>query len=272
VVLQTGPQPSPVTPAVIDLSVVVPAYNEQQRLGACVDTVCAYLRGSGCSWELIVVDDGSSDGTAAIAAGRARLEPRITLIRLPTNSGKGYAVRAGVLASRGRDVLISDADLSTPIDELELLRARRNGAVVAIGSRALPASRIEARQGAVREALGRFGNRLIQTVAVRGFADTQCGFKLFNGRAARAVFAVAKLNGWAFDVEILHLCVRFGWPVVEVPVRWGHSPGSKVRPSAYLHVLTEIAQLRLAHRRTRAPQLDPESPPTSARQAPEHHI
>jgi glycosyltransferase involved in cell wall biosynthesis len=252
------------------LSVVIPAYNEALRLPATLARVREHLEGRGIKHEILVVDDGSSDDTSGVARAAAGA---VRVLRHQPNRGKGYAVRQGMLAATGALRLMTDADLSTPIDELARLEAEIDrGFDVAIGSRAVAGARIEVHQPAYREALGRLFNVLVQVLLLPGLADTQCGFKLFNGRAARAVFAVAKLNGWAFDVEILHLCVRFGCPVVEVPVRWGHSPGSKVRPSAYLHVLTEIAQLRLAHRRTRAPQLDPESPPTSARQAPEHHI
>ena len=159
------------------------------------------------------------------------------------------------MASRGEDVLISDADLSTPIDEIERLLAARNGAVAAIGSRSHPAW-IEIRQGRLREVLGRLGNRIIRILAVPGVGDTQCGFKLFRGPAARALFGMAKINGWATDVEILHLCARFGWPVAEVPVHWAHATGSKLRPSAYFHVLAEIAQVRIAHRRAQVPALE----------------
>jgi glycosyltransferase involved in cell wall biosynthesis len=240
---------------VVDISVVMPAFNEQRRIGPSIEAVCAFLRESGRTWELIVVDDGSSDLTGSVANALVQRESRIKVIRSPRNSGKGHAVRAGVLMSHGQEVLISDADLSTPIREVELLWARRQGAVAAIGSRFRPGSRIEVHQNPVRRVLGRLGNRYIRAVAVPGIADTQCGFKLLDGPAARALFAMTRLNGWGIDVEILHLCARFGWPVVEVPVRWSHSTGSKLRPAAYLHVLYEVGYLRAAHRRAQAPQI-----------------
>jgi dolichyl-phosphate beta-glucosyltransferase len=239
---------------VVDLSVVIPAFNEQARIGASIEAVCRYLRQSGRSWEVIVVDDGSSDRTAAIAAALADREPGIRLIRSARNGGKGHALRTGVLASRGAEVLVSDADLSTPIGEVERLWEVRDGAVAAIGSR-VQRSTIELRQSRLRETLGRLGNLMIRAVAVRGISDTQCGFKLFKGPQARALFQMARLNGWAIDVEILHLCARFGWPVVEVPVRWSHAAGSKLRPTAYLQVLGELAYLRLAHRQAVEPRL-----------------
>jgi dolichyl-phosphate beta-glucosyltransferase len=257
--LRAVPVPRPPAAAetdVVDLTVVMPAFNEQRRIGPSIEAVCSYLRQSGWTWELIVVDDGSSDLTASIADAILCTEPCVQLIRSPRNSGKGHAVRIGVLVSRGREVLISDADLSTPIGEIEQLRTFGADAVVAIGSRAHSRSRIEVRQSLLRVALGRAGNWLIRAVAVSGIADTQCGFKLLNGEAARMLFALTRVKGWGIDVEILHLCARFGWPVAEVPVRWRHSTGSRLRPTAYLNVLAEIAVVRLVHRRTARPDVE----------------
>ncbi len=247
-------EPSTVLPGVVDISVVMPAFNEQRRIGPSIEAVSSFLGRSGRTWEMIVVDDGSSDLTVAVADALVARESRIRIIRLDRNSGKGHAVRVGVLASLGDEVLICDADLSTPIEEVDQLRALRPDAVVAIGSRARPTSRIEIHQSWVRRVLGRLGNRYIRAVAVPGIADTQCGFKLFAGPAARALFSMTRLNGWGIDVELLHLCTKFGWPVAEVPVRWSHSTGSKLRPTAYLHVLAEVAMVRVVHRRAQAPQ------------------
>jgi dolichyl-phosphate beta-glucosyltransferase len=182
----------------------------------------------------------------------ATTEPRIRIIGTPQNRGKGHAVRIGVLASRGRDVLVSDADLSTPITELAELRRCRGDAVVAIGSRS-DLAKIATHQSVLRESFGRIGNWIIQAAVLSGINDTQCGFKLFDGPAARALFGKTTVDGWAFDVEVLHLCRRFGWPVAEVPVRWAHAAGSKLRPTAYLQVLTDVARLRLRHRQTTVP-------------------
>lgn len=265
-----------------DLTVVVPAYNEEHRLRPTLDAICAHLRADPerwGDWELIVVDDGSTDGTAAVAAAAAADEPRVHVLTSEENRGKGHALRLGVLASYGRRVLVTDADLATPIEELdaldELLSAE-DGAddsyggsydsssddssddsyggssdgeygaatAAAIGSRALPDSRVEVHQRPVREWLGRLGNRLIRLVAVRGIHDTQCGFKLFDGDKARAAFAASRLDGWGIDVEILRHFRRAGWPVAEVPVRWSHQSGSKVRPADYGRVLLELLRLR----------------------------
>ncbi|MGP3926529.1 dolichyl-phosphate beta-glucosyltransferase [Streptomyces sp. 8N616] len=244
-----APRPQPhaeAETAVIDLSVVIPAYNEEQRLRPGMDEVCRYLRTTGRRWELIVVDDGSTDRTAEVAAEAAAAEPRIRLLRAPANRGKGHAVRIGIRASRGRRVLFCDADAATPIEELAQLHDRLDdGYAAAIGSRARPGARIEVRQHALRELLGKAGNRLIQAVAVPGIRDTQCGFKLFDGDKARRAFALARTDGWGFDVEILRIFHANGWPIAEVPVRWSHQPGSKVGPFDYAKVLAEIVRVRL---------------------------
>ncbi|WP_406400623.1 glycosyltransferase family 2 protein [Streptomyces sp. NBC_00879] len=233
----------------VDLSVVVPAYNEEGRLRPTLDAICAHLRaepGRWGDWELIVVDDGSTDATARIAKEAAADEPRIQLVSGDGNRGKGSALRLGVLASYGRRVLITDADLATPIEELDLLdkQLAAEDSAAAIGSRAHPDSHIEVHQRPLREWMGRMGNRLIRAVAVPGIHDTQCGFKLFDGDKARAAFADSRLDGWGIDVEILRFFRRAGWPVTEVPVHWSHQEGSKVRPLDYGRVLLELLRLR----------------------------
>ncbi|MEV0090131.1 dolichyl-phosphate beta-glucosyltransferase [Streptomyces sp. NPDC050738] len=227
----------------VELSVVVPAFNEEERLGPTLDAITSYLQGS---WELIVVDDGSTDGTARVAREASVRDPRIRLVGGEANRGKGHALRLGVAASRGERVLITDADLATPIEELEGLvkELEAGGYAAAIGSRAHPDAHVEVHQIRLREWLGRLGNGLIRAVAVPGIHDTQCGFKLFEGEKAREAFADARLDGWAIDVEILQFFRRQGWPVAEVPVRWSHQEGSKVGPSAYLGVLAELVKLK----------------------------
>ncbi|MGW5866239.1 dolichyl-phosphate beta-glucosyltransferase [Streptomyces sp. NPDC055239] len=240
----------------VDLTVVVPAYNEERRLAPTLDAIRAYLEGGEGStegaqgaharWELIVVDDGSTDATLDIAADAEAADPRVQLIHSPRNLGKGHALRLGVLASRGDRVLITDADLATPIEELECLdKALADGHTAAIGSRARPGATIESHQHRLRELLGRSGNLLIRTVAVPGVRDTQCGFKLFDGDRVREAFAASRLRGWGIDVEILHYFRRSGWPVAEVPVRWAHQEGSKVRPFDYVKVLAELTSLKI---------------------------
>lgn len=246
----------------VDLTVVIPAYNEERRLAPTLAAIRAYLEdgahpvdgahsgegaegGDRTRWELIVVDDGSTDGTLDIAADAEAADPRVRLVHCDRNRGKGHALRLGVLASRGDRVLITDADLATPIEELECLdKALADGHAAAIGSRAGAGATIEAHQHRLRELLGRTGNFLIRTVAVPGVRDTQCGFKLFDGDRAREAFAASRLRGWGIDVEILQYFRRLGWPVAEVPVRWAHQEGSKVRPFDYVKVLAELASLK----------------------------
>ncbi|MET7907921.1 dolichyl-phosphate beta-glucosyltransferase [Streptomyces avermitilis] len=232
----------------IDLSVVVPAYNEEQRLGPTLDAIVDHLRENENrwgEWELIVVDDGSTDGTRDVVAAAKARDTRVQLVTSPRNRGKGNALRLGVLASYGRRVLVTDADLAAPIDELEQLdKALTDGHAAAIGSRATAGATIERRQHRMRELLGRAGNLLIRRIAVPGIRDTQCGFKLFDGDRAREAFAASRLNGWGIDVEVLQHFRRSGWPVAEVPVRWAHQSGSKVRPADYGRVLAELTLLK----------------------------
>ncbi|MFG2143919.1 dolichyl-phosphate beta-glucosyltransferase [Streptomyces sp. NPDC048696] len=230
----------------LDLSVVVPAYNEERRLRPTLEAIRDHLHSSQLAWELIVVDDGSGDATADIAREAAARDPRIRLVAAEHNRGKGHALRLGVAASRGARVLLTDADLATPVAELDRLTKELDGAEAsaAIGSRAHPEADIAVHQSRVREWLGRMGNRLIRAVAVPGIHDTQCGFKLFDGDKARAAFADARLDGWGIDVEILQYFRRHGWAVAEVPVRWSHQEGSKVGPADYGRVLLELARLK----------------------------
>ncbi|GAA3040562.1 dolichyl-phosphate beta-glucosyltransferase [Streptomyces glomeratus] len=237
-------------PAVtVDLSVVVPAYNEEERLGPTLDAIAGYLRDNESrvgTWEVVVVDDGSTDGTRDVATAASARDRRVQLVTSPRNRGKGHALRLGVLASSGRRVLVTDADLAAPIEQLEALdKALAEGYSAALGSRSAPGATIERHQGPVRELLGRAGSVLIRRVAVPGVRDTQCGFKLFDGDRAREAFAASRLTGWGIDVEILQHFRRSGWPVTEVPVRWAHQPGSKVRPLDYARVLAELTALKL---------------------------
>jgi dolichyl-phosphate beta-glucosyltransferase len=198
--------------------------NEAERLPRSLERIAAHLGGRGGKWEIVVVDDGSRDRTAerAEAAGA-------TVLRNEGNRGKGYAVRRGMLAARGERRLMTDADLSTPIEELERLGARMDeGYDVVIGSRALPGARIEVRQPWYRENMGRLFNLFVRALAVPGVTDTQCGFKLFTAAAARDVFAATRLDGFSFDVEALFLARRKGYRIAEVPVVWRNHAASRV--------------------------------------------
>ncbi|WP_128802496.1 MULTISPECIES: dolichyl-phosphate beta-glucosyltransferase [unclassified Streptomyces] len=236
----TGPS------AAVDLSVVIPAYNEEQRLGPTLDAVTGYLddnEGRWGEWEVVVADDGSTDATPTLVTDRD--DDRIQLVTGPRNRGKGHAMRMGVAASRGRLVLVTDADLAAPIEELEKLdKALSEGNAAAIGSRALPGAAIGDRQHRLRELLGRAGNLLIRTLAVPGIRDTQCGFKLFEGEEAREAFAASRIDGYGIDIEVLRHFRRAERQIAEVPVRWSHRPGSKIRALDYVRVLADLALLR----------------------------
>lgn len=214
-----------------DLSVVIPAYNERHRLTPTLDALTDYLSADEPrwgSWEIVVADDGSTDGTGDLVT--ARRDPRLRLVTGEGNRGKGHALRLGVALSRGRRVLVTDADLATPIEELERLdKALGEGDCAAIGSRSVPGATIGARQHRVRELLGR-ANALIRRTALPGIHDTQCGFKLYDGDRAREAYAASRVNGWGIDVEVLRHLREAGLSVAEVPVRWSHRPGSKVGP------------------------------------------
>lgn len=213
------------------LSVIVPAYNEEQRLASTIRAIEDFLRYRPFTWELIVVDDGSRDATIAVArqtfsCPQSRVDPN------PRNMGKGATVRRGMLLARGKYRLFTDADNSTPIEQVErLLRVMKaRGAAVCIGSRAMKASQLEVRQPRYREMMGRTFNAIVQCFAVPGIRDTQCGFKVFRADAAEYVFERTQTSGFSFDVEALMLARRGGFSIAEVPVRWIDEPNSRVSP------------------------------------------
>jgi dolichyl-phosphate beta-glucosyltransferase len=212
------------------LSVVVPAYNEEQRLGETLPVIWNYLHARFPEFELIVVDDGSCDGTPQVVEAFARDREGVRLVSYGPNRGKGHAVRTGILEAGCELVLFCDADLSTPITEVESLIAGIDaGWDIAIGSRAVRGAQLEVHQPWYRELAGRSFNKLAQLLATPGLQDTQCGFKLFHRSAAREVFGRVTEEGFSFDIEALYLATRLGYAVVEVPVRWMHREGSKVR-------------------------------------------
>ncbi len=216
-------------PASPVISIIIPAYNEAGRLGPTIDRLRGYLEGRGGKFEIIVVDDGSTDNTARLVTSLAVHTPGISLLSYSPNAGKGHAVKKGVLASRGDLVLLSDADLSTPIEELErLLPFIEQGYDIAIGSRGMEESSIMVRQSLLRETMGKTFNFLVRALVLGGITDTQCGFKLFRGEAARKLFALSSVQGFGFDVEILFLADKKNLRIAEVPVRWANSPHSRV--------------------------------------------
>ena len=223
------------------LSIVIPAYNEEQRLGPTLARIQDYLSGRKGTAEIIVVDNGSADRTSEVAqsAGVALIEE--------LRRGKGAAVRTGMLAARGEYVLFSDADLSTPIEEIEKLLARiEEGYDIAIASRGLPDSNIVKHQPWHREMVGRLGNILIQIMAVRGIVDTQCGFKLFTRDFAHRIFRIQRLRGALFDVETLFIAQRHGLKIAEVPVTWIDSPDTRFnRITDSFDALKDLLRIRI---------------------------
>ena len=232
----------------IELSVVIPAYNEEGRLAPGLQQALEYLARRGEPYELLVVDDGSRDATSRVAESFAPQGVRV--VRHERNRGKGAAVRTGLLASRGRKVLVSDADFSTPIAEIEKLeRFLQDGTPLVIGSRGLADSQIGQRQPFYREMMGRTFNRLIRMFGVRGIRDTQCGFKLARGEEGRRIAAELKIEGFAWDVEMIWLARRRGYKIAEVGVVWVNSPDSRVDPiRSSFSMLRDVITMRLRHR------------------------
>ena len=219
---------------------MVPAYNEEARLPDSLSKIFAYLKEQPYAWEVILADDGSEDGTAAVAQSFANVDERFRLLRLK-HLGKAAAVHSGVLAAEGKLIFICDADLSMPIEEVgKFLRLFDEGCDIAIGSREAPGAR---RYGEPfhRHLMGRVFNRIVRLLTVGGFQDTQCGFKCLKAEVARSLFQQMRLYGvegrpirgpmvTGFDVELLFLAVRNGYRVAEVPIDWYYAKGSKVRP------------------------------------------
>ena len=213
-----------------DLSIVIPAYNEELRLERTVRDAVEYFRATRPSFELIVVDDGSRDETSGLVRRLSDQLPEVRLIRLAANHGKGYAVRTGVVNSQGRLVLFADADGATPFAEIERLEgALDDGADLAIGSRALQARGVQVKAKLYRHLIGRIFHWLVESLTVRGVKDTQCGFKIFRSSVAHDLFSRMRMSGFSFDVEVLVMARRRGYRIAEVPVNWTHQPGSKVR-------------------------------------------
>lgn len=231
-----------------DLSIIIPAYNEAQRLGHTLASTFDYLDAQNYTSEVLVVDDGSQDNTVQVAhsfEGRAKGQLRV--LQNPGNQGKGYAVRNGMLHGRGDILLFYDADLSTPLSEVPnvIEPISRGNYDVVIGSRALSPELIGQQQSFLRRLRGRAGNLLIRALLGIDFQDTQCGFKALRRQAAQSIFEIQRINGFGFDPEMLFLAQKQGYRTLEVPVHWNHVEGSKVTMvSATINVLLEMVKIR----------------------------
>jgi dolichyl-phosphate beta-glucosyltransferase len=212
-----------------EISVIIPAYNEQDRIAPTLRSVSRYFRTRGTSVEIIVVDDGSRDGTSDMVTEMSAEMGELRLIRLAANSGKGCAVRTGVVNALGGRIVFADADGATPIEEIVRLEAALDaGADVAIGSRAKHQDGVRVKAKLYRRVMGRAYHALVSLLTVSGIEDTQCGFKLFQAPVAQDLFCRMRMNGFSFDVEVLMMAQRGGYSIAEVPVNWTHQPGSRV--------------------------------------------
>jgi glycosyltransferase involved in cell wall biosynthesis len=213
------------------VSIILPAYNESQRLGTSLQKVLSYVAEQGWDAEVLVVNDGSRDNTANIVREFAATNPIVRLIENPGNRGKGYSVRHGVLESRGDIILFSDSDLSSPIQEsAKLFAMLQEGADVAFGSRWLNAELQTERQSILRQIAGRAYNVLLRIILGLNFKDTQCGLKAFTRQAAEVVFTRQTIERWGFDPELLFIARQFKLRAIEVPVQWAHDDRSKINP------------------------------------------
>lgn len=237
-----NPESHPVAP---QLSVIFPCYNEERRLGPSLRAALEYLEKQSYTYEVLIVDDGSSDRTVKVAHQAAEGNPNVVYLHYEPNQGKGHAVRYGAGSARGQWVLFSDADLSTPLEELEkFLPFLQQGYDVVIGSRALRESELVVHQPWLRERAGRAMNWLIRQLSGMKYADTQCGFKLFSRRAVDGIFPLLQTKRWMFDVEILIIAEKRGYRVREQPVRWHNKDDSRVKLSHLPNIFRELFKIR----------------------------
>lgn len=232
-----------------DLSIIIPAYNEKDRIGNTIRVISDFFRKRSLDYELVIVDDGSTDGTADYIKQQFSLEHLRILINRK-NRGKGASIRRGMATAKGKRLLFTDADLSTPIDEVEKLMEKMDSGVgVAIASRDCPGAEVLTPQPFYRELMGKIFNLLVQLIVLPGVNDTQCGFKLFERSIARKVFSKMTIMGFGFDVEALYLVRKFNGRIAEVPVRWRNYLGSKVSPvSDSIQMFADLFRVRWRHR------------------------
>ena len=229
----------------IYLSVVIPAYNEEKRIKKTLLEADKFLSSRNYSYEIIVADDGSSDGTVELIKNLSKDIKNLRVIDNQENHGKGYVVRQGLMEAKGKYRLFMDADNATTVDQVQnLLPFFKEGYDVAIGDRELKGSQIKKHQPFYKEMLGDLGNLLIQALAVPGIKDTQCGFKCFSAELVENIFPKLKIDRWGFDIEILALAKKFSYKIKTVPVVWINDEESKVSMSGYVNTLKELFQIK----------------------------
>src|SRR5258708_18033315 len=227
------------------LSIIIPAYNEAERIPKTLIDMDKRLENASYSYEILVVNDASTDNTAEIVANMASMVRNLKLIDIPDNCGKGGTVRRGMLLATGQVRLFTDADNSTSIDQFDqMMPFFKEGYDVVIGSRTVRGAKLDPPESIYRQIPGKLGNLLIQALLLPGIWDTQCGFKAFTEDAAKKIFELSRINGWGFDVEVLSLAKHMGYKIKEVPVRWANDTRSHVGASAYLKVLAETFTIR----------------------------
>jgi dolichyl-phosphate beta-glucosyltransferase len=228
------------------LSVIIPAYNEAERLPLTLIDIDKHLSKVDYSYEILVVSDGSNDGTVQIVKNMMGTVKNLKLSDYPMNRGKGAVVRDGMLSAKGKIRLFTDADNSTSVDQFgKMMPFFKSGFDVVIGSRSHKGSVLDPPQAWYRQIPAKLGNLFIQLLLLPGLRDTQCGFKAFTEEAAERIFTIAKVDRWSFDVEVLSLAKKFGLRIKEIPVVWKNATGSKVRTSTYLKFFLEVIKIRL---------------------------
>ncbi len=239
------------------LSIVIPAYNEQSSIECTLDKIIEYFQDTNTTFELIIVDDGSSDNSLEILKKYRALKyknilpNKIILLNNKRNMGKGFSVQRGVLKSKGKFVLFTDADLSTPIEEVgKMLLYLQNGYNITLGSRSLKESKVIIRQNILRQSMGKIFNKLVRLFLNIKYSDTQCGFKCFDRKAVDMIFPILKIMDFSFDVEILYLAQKLGLNVIEIPVRWKNVEDSKVNIiKDSIKMLYNLTRIRRIHKK-----------------------
>jgi len=228
------------------LSIIIPAYNEAERIPKTLLDIDKRLEHAEYSYEILVVNDGSKDNTAEIVRNMVKVVRNLKLVDIKDNAGKGGTVRQGMLLATGKIRLFTDADNSTSIDQFNaMMPFFKEGYDVVIGSRAMKGAKLDPAEPIYKQIPGKLGNLFIQALLLPGIWDTQCGFKAFTDEAAEKIFNISKITGWGFDVEILSLAKLQGYKIKEIPVHWVNDLRSHVGASAYLKVLVETIKIRL---------------------------